>query len=686
MIVDSNVIRSLKRPNKSVFELSVLKNYLIPRKKHLSRALIGLMSIGVISSVVWLTVAFLSVTKSIETTWLHKLTSLHAPIRIIPTPAYYSSYYYLIDTISQQSGYQSKTIHEKYLAKQTDPYDSQNDESIPVFWQKFDKNLDGTLKDPVKSLYKVLTDIQSQNPDLSFQDFESSYGMLRLKLVRPSIGGEVSTFFLTQASYLTSFSDQSSFLKNLILPPSLKDIQNLFLIAQQEKPLSQKIYTGLPEKVKQLLSEFKIHKVQLYTENKCVPYHLLPENTLISATALYQDQDIIRISLTGQPGEKGILARKGSQLFWNQKELLTIPPLCIEKDLFLDANLIESSLIYAKNLRDVRFEVQGALGDKQKLFLKGELTWDDIKIADFTQQSANWISQIMTQNSSFLGSDSVNPIILAKSFYNSGVKIGDRGWIDYPAAVLGSIQEQRAPIIVAGFYDPGVVSIGSRYILASPKLIHTMLNGQVGQPDKLETNGVSVWIKDLNKTLETAKTLKKQLEKSGVSRYWKVSTYHDYEFAQDILHHFQTETLLFTLISLIILIVGCSNVISFLIILVNDKKKEIGILQSLGATKASIAYIFGGAGFFLGLLSSLLGILTAFLTIKYLNKILWFISCLQGQGSSYPLFIDPSTSYQLSPKALLFVIVVTPCLSLVAGLIPAWKACRMSTSEILRSE
>lgn len=49
-----------------MFEVSVAFKYLIPRKKHLSVTLIAMMSVGVISLIVWLLLVFLSVTSGIE--------------------------------------------------------------------------------------------------------------------------------------------------------------------------------------------------------------------------------------------------------------------------------------------------------------------------------------------------------------------------------------------------------------------------------------------------------------------------------------------------------------------------------------------------------------------------------------------------------------------------------------------
>ena len=88
-----------------MFEFSVALKYLIPRKKQLSVSLIALLSVLVISLVVWLVLVFLSVTEGIERGWLQKLTTLNAPLRITPTQRYYSSYYYQIDSVSADSHY-----------------------------------------------------------------------------------------------------------------------------------------------------------------------------------------------------------------------------------------------------------------------------------------------------------------------------------------------------------------------------------------------------------------------------------------------------------------------------------------------------------------------------------------------------------------------------------------------------
>ena len=73
------------------FELTVALKYLIPRRRQLSASIISVISVLVISLVVWLVILFLSVTAGIEKKWVHELVALNAPIKLIPTEAYYKS-------------------------------------------------------------------------------------------------------------------------------------------------------------------------------------------------------------------------------------------------------------------------------------------------------------------------------------------------------------------------------------------------------------------------------------------------------------------------------------------------------------------------------------------------------------------------------------------------------------------
>ncbi len=658
--------------------------------------LIALMSVGVISLVVWLIVLFLSVTEGIEKTWLHKLTSLNAPLRLTPTQNYYSSYYYLADSISDSSHYTARSLHEKLLGP-TDPHNNETDEAVPAYWPQPEKNSDGSLRDPVKIAASILSDLKKDHADLAYQDFEMSGGMLKLQLVRPAAGGGETHSFLTQASYFASFADQSPYMKELISPPSMKDLNHLFFLCHYApEAKSQELGfnpSSFQKKARALLSQIDIKTLKTNGTWR-VPLTLLPENTPITAGVQLKGKDVVRFILTGAEGlEKGTLKRVGSELFWNGKAVYSTLPIYTEQEVSFQANLIKSSLATAQRLDDLRFHVEGAVST---IPLKGEIAWNGVEIAAADVQTnfsraphtaPFWVHGIGQKLVLPTFSSQEKGIMLSKQFHDNGVRIGDRGYLAYPAATAGALQEQRLSVFVAGFYDPGVLTIGNKCILAPANVVHLInTTSQIEHFDKTSSAGFAVWMKDIKQAPDMAQKLQTLLKEAGIDQYWKVTTYKDYDFAKDLLQQFQSDRYLFTLVGLVILLVACSNIISFLVILVNDKKQEIGILQALGASRKSIALIFGGTGAALGILSSVVGVGAALLTLKNLDKLVQFLSFLQGHDAFNAVFFGSSLPQELSFQALLFVLVITPILSLIAGLIPAWKACRLSPSAILRAE
>lgn len=279
------------------------------------------------------------------------------------------------------------------------------------------------------------------------------------------------------------------------------------------------------------------------------------------------------------------------------------------------------------------------------------------------------------------------PILLPKSYQDHGASIGSTGTLNYVAPSAASSQEQKIPVQVVGFYDPGILAVGNKCILVPSSVTRSIAaSSQTFSPDGTPTNGFFVWTKDLKNTKEIQSQIIKNFEKAGISSYWNVVTFEEFEFSKDLLVQFQSDRTLFLLIASIILIVACSNIISLLVLLVNDKKKEIAILQSMGASFKSIATIFGICGASMGILSCLFGVLAAIFTLHNLDHLVALLSAMQGRAAFNPAFFGNSLPNQISWEALSFVLIATPLLCLAAGLIPALKASRIRPSSTLRSE
>lgn len=703
-----------------MFELSVAGKYLIPKRKQLSVSLIALMSVAVITLVVWLLLIFLSVTEGIEKSWLDKLTSLNAPVRINPTSAYFSSYYYQVDSISEASQYSHKTLGEKASALLSDPYAPATDMESPRNWPTAERSEDGSLKDPVKKVFSILAGFQKKYPDLAFQDYELSGAMLRLNLLRPESAagisrGDESQTIITQASYLASFADRSFYLKKLFEPPSMRDLNQLSYFIHrkvqnscQDNPLVTSLTPSetFSKNLHALLDNVRIKELRTTANRWKMPYAFIPEGAEFRAEAFMRNGKLGHIVIPKKPEKKaslGILKRKGSALTFKTPEgnVATIGadiPLIVDNGMTFQAEILSSALEKAAQLKDVLFKVNSSL---QGHTIQGELGWEGLEISDadtkteFETRPSHpplWAYSIKGNQEQIelvlprLDED-VSGVLIPKSFQEAGVRIGDRGYLAYSAPTTSTIQEQRVPVYIAGFYDPGIMSVGNKCILVPHKLARTVnATSNSFVFDQTTSNGIQVWFKDLKATDQVKAELTQAIEKAGIAKYWKVTSFKEYDFAKDLILQFQSDKYLFTLVGIIILIVACCNIISLLVLLVNDKKREIGILQAMGASRWSIAGIFGLCGVGMGILGSVLGTCAALLTLHNIDSVVGFLSWAQGHDAFNTAFYGKSLPDQLSSGALTFILVTTPLISLCAGLVPAIKACRLRPSAILRSE
>ena len=660
-----------------MFEVSIAFKYLIPRKKHLSATLIAMMSVGVISLIVWLLLVFLSITSGIEASWLKKLTDLNAPLRVTPTSAYYSSYYHKIDALSSASNFALKTLGEKNTSPLADPYNPEEDPEIPKYFPRPEFDAKGNFLDPVKGLSSSLSQLQNKYPGLAFQDYEMSGALLKLKLLRKNPSGQESVQFLTQVSYLATPPLPQKVLSSLLLPMSSQDLQHLLFLANYR--MEHLVEDGAPsihlskeafqEKMEQLLFAVQIQSVKTSLD-ATIPSSLLPENIPFTAYGL-EERGKWHWTL-GKGNATIVRTGEKIQVFVKNQLLDVSTPreFSLEEPLSLHAKIDQKSLKEAGCLQEVKLFVQGSL---QGHSIQGSLPWKNLYVDTFISH----FSQLPGQEG----------ILLPKSFKENGALVGDQGFLSYQASTSSSLQEQRLPVFIAGFYDPGIISVGNKCLLVSREITRAInAENAATSFDRISLGGFQVWIDSPKEAPRLKQELIEILEKKGLLPYWNVSSYQDYDFAKELLQQFQSDKMLLSLIGIIILIVACCNILSFLILLVSNKKQEIAILQAMGASTQSIAGIFGICGVVVGLLGCVIGVCAALITLHNIDSLSSFLSALQGHDAFGPAFYGNSLPGTLSSEAVLFIFLATPALSLLSGLIPAIKASRLSPSSILRSE
>ncbi|MBR3232916.1 ABC transporter ATP-binding protein/permease [Candidatus Saccharibacteria bacterium] len=106
---------------------------------------------------------------------------------------------------------------------------------------------------------------------------------------------------------------------------------------------------------------------------------------------------------------------------------------------------------------------------------------------------------------------------------------------------------------------------------------------------------------------------------------------------------------------------------------VYERKKEIGILRAIGASKHNISSIFNAETFIIGFLAGLFGIGLSYLFTLPINAILAAVT-------------DVNIRASLNPLSALLLVGLSVVLTLIGGLIPAKSAAKHDPVEALRSE
>ncbi len=149
----------------------------------------------------------------------------------------------------------------------------------------------------------------------------------------------------------------------------------------------------------------------------------------------------------------------------------------------------------------------------------------------------------------------------------------------------------------------------------------------------------------------------------------------------------QVEKRLMAIILTLIVAVAAFNLVSTLVMTVTDKRADIAILRTLGASPRSIMGIFVVQGAAAGVIGTLAGVGLGLVVALNIDVIVPAIERLLGiaflPGSIYVISRMPSV---VMASDVLPIAGVSLALAFVATLYPSWRASRVNPAEALRYE
>ena len=281
--------------------------------------------------------------------------------------------------------------------------------------------------------------------------------------------------------------------------------------------------------------------------------------------------------------------------------------------------------------------------------------------------AGNW-KNLSDSNGVILGSGVANKLL---------VKVGDKVQILLPrknpdtASQKGFPAPLKRTVEVVGVFKFGGTIDDTLAYMALP-LAAQLMNLEEGQ-----AQGVRMKVSDVFLAPRIAREVAYDFDYYAYIYDWTRTEGH-------IFNDIQLVRMVMFIVLVLVIGVASFNIVSTLIMAVNDKKGDIAILKTMGASSAMIMLTFMVQGLVNGVLGCFVG---AFIGVCVALNLTEVVASIEGMlnvqmmsGNIY--FIDFLPSY-LQESDVYITVITALVMSLIATIYPAWRATKIEPAQVL---
>lgn len=259
-----------------------------------------------------------------------------------------------------------------------------------------------------------------------------------------------------------------------------------------------------------------------------------------------------------------------------------------------------------------------------------------------------------------------------------GVMVGDKVVLMAPS---GQITPTGVLPRIKQFRVVGIFQIGMYEYDSGLALIHMDDAAKLYRMEGM-VSGLRFKLDDLFLAPQVSRQLANQL--SGHGEYY-VSDWTE-QHANFFRALVMEKRVMFIIMALVVA-VAAFNIVSTLIMAVTDKRADIAIMRTFGASPRSIMKIFMVQGVLIGLIGTVIGVVLGVLVALNIETIVPFIERLFGvQFLAKDVYYISDLPSHVMWSDVTVIAVTAFILSLLATLYPSWKAAKTNPAEALRYE
>jgi lipoprotein-releasing system permease protein len=193
-------------------------------------------------------------------------------------------------------------------------------------------------------------------------------------------------------------------------------------------------------------------------------------------------------------------------------------------------------------------------------------------------------------------------------------------------------------------------------------------------------SGVRLKVNDTDRASIIARELGRTLKIDGYVTDW---TQQNATYFRAV----QIEKRMMFLILTCIILVASFNLVSTLVMAVTDKHADIAILRTLGASPATIMKIFVVQGAMIGLIGTVIGVVSGLLLALNISSVVSFFERLSGARILSPeVYFITELPSDIHASDVWLTVTIAFAMALVMTLYPSWRASKVNPAEALRYE
>ena len=272
-------------------------------------------------------------------------------------------------------------------------------------------------------------------------------------------------------------------------------------------------------------------------------------------------------------------------------------------------------------------------------------------------------------------SDGPNVIFGSRLADRIGLNAGDKVTLISPSSTptaFGSMPRMRS-FTIGAIFNVGMFEYDNTLIYMP--LDHSQNFFKSGDG----VNALEIMVKNPNDVEELRSKITKVIGNSRHAVDWKQKN-------SSFFNALQVERNVMFLILTLIILVAAFNIISSMIMLVNDKRSSIAILRTMGATRGMIMRIFFMSGASVGVIGTIIGSLLGIIFCWNIETVRLLLQNLTGtELFSAEIYFLSKLPAEINEMEVVLVICMALFLSFSASIYPSWRASRAEPVEALRN-